>query len=193
MPEWTVQVDALYAKPGEAGAGSQVAYHTFTVRFDCSCSHRRDYQGESQDVDIAQFGSSVTNVRVTKSFSSPLGFGEAMLAPDPDRFNAVETEVSIRRANCPEGQGIIVWIRAAGSFNTNEHSPPFLWENYGAKGAWHICCCCDPFSGKSTYAVSNHRKPEGGGSGGLTVRIVAAENTSCDEKPQPREYLLQPE
>jgi hypothetical protein len=191
MAEWTVRVNIYYSKPGAPPNGTLVAYHTFTVSFDCSCCTEREKQrAEPSEVDIERFNSSIRNVRVTKSFASTLGFGEAMLAPDPDRFTGTASEVQVRAANCPEGQGIIVWITASGAFNTNENPPPFLWENYGATGAWRICCCCDPFTCKTSYTVQNHRYPKGGGSGGLTVHAVAEENFSCDDELQSKDYVL---
>ena len=186
MAEWTARVEVWYSQPGAAANSQLVAYHTFTLMFDCSCCVER----EEPELDVERFGSSVADVRAIKSFASPLGFGEAMLAPDPDRFTGTVTEINVRAANCPEGRGLIVWVTARGEFNTNQNHPPFVWESYGAKGAWRICCCCDPFDCEPTYVVQNHRRATGGGSGGITVRVTTEENSSCDGALSPKEYEL---
>lgn len=197
MPTWTARVSGWKHGDTPTSSSTTVGTHIFEITFDCACcedektAKKTDDKkagkkaGEAdkatKDVDIDTYSSAVRNVRVRASFDTQFG--------DKQVTDGGST-VRVRKANCREGPGILVWIECEGEFNPNANPPPYDWHNWGMRGAWHICCCCDQITCQPDWSAVNARAPRGGASEGMYVVIMVDEKESCDAERQTKRYTL---
>lgn len=196
MPIWNARADVWFADPQTPlASASTIASQLFKVEFECagSADEREHYVLEDHPTGahgeaggghlLAENALDLPSCNIVRA----QGWTRLELQLPDDRFGGLQLDVALRSANCAEGKGLIVWVQANGQFNANPNPPPFDWKDWGVKGSWQICCCCDPFGSHSWTAV-NRRGPRGGSQGGLSVRLFADEKPSCDGDATSRRY-----
>jgi hypothetical protein len=162
----------MYA-PRIGGTASAFGTQTISVNFDCCCCEEHvTGDNEPPEVELTQPLASIHGAKVEKGWSSNLS---------DDQAHNLPAVVRVRKANCGEGSGIIVFFEVIGQFNPNPTPPPFDWIEWGVRGAYKICCCCDPISGETTWSAVPERALKGGSNDPkLCVLVVSDHKPTCD-------------